>query len=259
MNRRQPGGFVDGVLRVTARNVKVWRSYAAASAVGNVGEPLLYLLAMGYGLGQVVPALGGMSYAEFIAPGLVVTTVMYAATFEGTFGSYTRMASQKTFDAILASPITPKELIAGEVVWGGLKATFGALAVLLVIRLFSLTPSWMALGVIPLSFVAGLMFMAISLVVTALSRSYESFNYFFTLAIAPMFLFCGVFFPLDPMPRWVQTVAQLLPLTHVVALSRSLIRGTLVISDLWHLGPIVGFLVVAYAVCSTLIERRLQG
>ena len=83
---REPAGFFFGAWRVAARNLVVWRTYAGASALGNFGEPLLYLVAMGYGLGRLVPELGGMSYAEFIAPGLVLSTVMYSATFEGTFG-----------------------------------------------------------------------------------------------------------------------------------------------------------------------------
>lgn len=255
---REPGGFFTGAWAVTNRNLVVWRQYAGASAIGNFGEPLLYLLALGYGLGRVVPELGGMSYAEFIAPGLVVSTVMYTATFEGTFGSYTRFGTQKTFDAILASPITPQELVAGEVLWGGLKGTFGALAVLTVIALFGLVPSWLALGTIPVAFLAGLMFMAMALVVTGLSSSYESFNYYFTLVVAPMFLFSGVFFPLAEMPPWVAWAAQVLPLTHVVELSRAMVRGTLTVGHLGHVGAIVVFLLVAYALCARLLYRRLR-
>jgi lipooligosaccharide transport system permease protein len=254
----EPHGFVAGAYRVTARNLKVWRQYAAASAVGNVGEPLLYLIALGYGLGTVVPPLSGMSYAEFIAPALVVTTVMYSSTFEGTFGSYTRLTAQKTFDAILASPITPRELVVGEIVWGGVKAAFGAAAVLSVITAFGLVPAWTALGVIPLGFVGGLLFMAMALIVTAISKSYEFFNYYFTIVIAPMFLFSGVFFPLEQMPTWVGHAAQALPLTHVVVLARALVRGTLNFEHLGHFGALFAFLIFATAVCVTLFERRLR-
>ncbi len=188
-------GFWQGALRVAARNLAVWRQYATASALGNFGEPLLYLVALGYGLGRVVPPIDGQSYAEFIAPGLVVSTTMYTATFEGTFGAYTRLVTQGTFEAMLATPLTVREIVAGEVLWGGAKSTFGATVVLGVIFAFGLVPSWMCLGVLPLAFVAGLMFYAMALTATGLSKSYEFFNYYFTLLVAPMYLFSGVFFP----------------------------------------------------------------
>ncbi len=254
----EPAGFALGAWHVTARNLRVWRHYALSSAIGNFGEPLLYLLALGFGLGRIVPELGGMSYAAFIAPGLVVSTVMYTATFEGTFGSYTRLASQKTYDALLATPISIGELVAGEVLFGGLKSMFGAVAVLIVITAFGLVPSWLALLTIPLGFAAGLMFTAMAMVVASLSKSYEFFNYYFTLVIAPMFLFSGIFFPLDKMPPWVGVAAQVMPLTHVVAISRALVRGTSAAAIPWHGAAIAGFLAIAYALCATLMARRLR-
>ncbi len=255
---REPGGFLVGAYRVTSRNMYVWWRYALTSMVGNFGEPLLYLLALGFGLGRVVPKLGGMSYAEFIAPGLVVSTVMYTATFEGTFGSYTRLATQKTYDAILATPITVRELIAGEVIWGGIKSSFGAASVLLVISLFGLVPSWLAIFTLPLGFLAGMMFTAMAMSITAISKSYEFFNYYFTLVVAPMFLFSGIFFPLDKMPGWVLVFAQLLPLTHVVEISRALVRGTPSVAMAWHAGAMLFIVVAAYAICSSLLQRRLR-
>ncbi len=254
---REPAGFFRGAWRVAARNLVVWRTYAGASALGNFGEPLLYLVAMGYGLGRLVPELGGMSYAEFIAPGLVLSTVMYSATFEGTFGAYTRLETQGTFEAILATPITRLELVAGEILWGGLKAAFGAAAVLAVVAVFGLVPSWLGLLTIPLGLLAGVMFTAMALVVTGLSHSYETFNYYFTLIVAPMFLFSGIFFPLEQMPAWVQGGAQALPLTHVVVLARALVRGTLALGDLIPLGATLGFTAVACVASAKLLARRL--
>jgi lipooligosaccharide transport system permease protein len=250
--------FARGAVRVALRNLAVWRRYATASALGNFGEPLLYLLALGYGLGRVVPPIDGQSYAEFIAPGLVVSTVMYTATFEGTFGAYTRLTTQGTFDAILATPITVPEIVAGEVLWGGLKATFGAAVVLAVITAFGLVPSPFALGVLPLGFFAGAMFYAMALCMSGLSKSYEFFNYYFTLWVAPMYLFSGVFFPLEKAPGWALGLAQLLPLTHVVAISRALVRGTPSVALGGHVLVIVLYLAVAYALAARLLLRRLS-
>jgi lipooligosaccharide transport system permease protein len=250
--------FLHGALRVAGRNLTVWRRYAAASALGNFGEPLLYLVALGYGLGRVVPPIDGLSYAEFLAPGLIVSTVMYTATFEGTFGAYTRLTTQGTFDAILATPVSVSELVAGEVLWGGLKSTFGASVVLGVVTAFGLVPSWLALATIPLGFVAGAMFYAMALSMTALSRSYEFFNYYFTLLVAPMFLFSGVFFPLENAPRWALGLAQLLPLTHVVATSRALVRGAPTVEAALHAAALTVYAAVALGVAATLMVRRLR-
>jgi lipooligosaccharide transport system permease protein len=251
-------GFVQGAWAVALRNLTVWRRYAAPSAIGNFGEPMLYLIALGFGLGRVVPEIGGLSYAEFLAPGLIVSTVMYTATFEGCFGSYTRLVTQGTFEAVLATPVSVPELVLGEVLWGGIKASFGATAVLTVIALFGLAPSWLALLTLPLAFVAGLMFMAMALCVTSISQSYEFFNYYFTLLVAPMFLFSGIFFPLDRVPGWAAALAQVLPLTHVVAISRALVRGT-PSSALWlHAGVVLVLLSATYTLCAWLMARRLR-
>lgn len=250
--------FFHGAREVAARNLIVWRRYAAASAVGNFGEPLLYLVALGYGLGRVVPPINGQSYAEFLAPGLVVSTVMYTATFEGTFGAYTRLTTQGTFDAIMATPVTVPEIVAGEAIWGGLKSMFGASIVLTVVTAFGLVHSWLALATIPLGFVAGLMFYSMALSMTAISKSYEFFNYYFTLLVAPMFLFSGVFFPLDNVPAWANSLAQLLPLTHVVAISRALVRGAPDTGTALHLGVLFVYVVVAYSVAARLMARRLR-
>lgn len=251
-----PLGFVQSALQVTVRNLVVWRRVALASAVGYVGEPLLYLVALGFGLGQVVPDLDGMSYAEFIAPGLVVSTVMYTATFECTFGAYTRLETQGTYDAILATPITLAELVTGEIFFGAIKACFGGTIVLSVAAAFGLVPALSALLVIPAAFLAGLLFSAMGLVVSGMSRSYEVFNYYFTLVIAPMYLFGGVFFPLGHMPAWVQHAALLMPLTHVVTLSRALVRGSVGPVLALNVVAILAFLSVAYWTALKVMKTR---
>jgi lipooligosaccharide transport system permease protein len=252
-----PSGFIANAFQVTMRNVTVWKRIALSSAIGYVGEPLLFLVALGYGLGQVVPELDGMSYAEFIAPGLVVSTVMYTATFEGTFGSYTRMATQHTYDAILATPITIGELVAGEIFFGGVKACFGGTVVLAVATAFGLVPAWTALLVVPVAFLAGLLFSAMALVVSGVAKSYDVFNYYFTLVIAPMYLFGGVFFPLDRMPPFIQRAALAVPLTHVVELSRSLVRGNVRPGLVFSLGAVLAFLVPVYFLAERAVRRRL--
>jgi lipooligosaccharide transport system permease protein len=167
------------------------------------------------------------------------------------------MATQHTYDAILATPVTIGELVAGEIFFGGVKSCFGGTVVLAVATAFGLVPAWTALLVVPVAFVAGLLFSAMALVVSGFAKSYDVFNYYFTLIIAPMYLFGGVFFPLDRMPPWIQRAALAVPLTHVVELSRSLVRGTVRLDLVASLGAILVFLVTAYLIAERAIRRRL--
>lgn len=209
------------------RDAKVWTTFYKASLIGNMGEPLLYLLAMGWGLGRMVGTVNGVPYIEFLAPGLICSSAMYSATFECTFGAFTRMTRQMTYDAIMASPVSLDEIVAGEVLWGGTKGLLSGAAMLLVMALFGLVTNPLAILALPLSFLIGLLFAALSMIVTAKAPSYDFFSYYFTLAIAPMFLFSGIFFPVDSLPHWAQTFAWFLPLTHGVTASRALFTGGL--------------------------------
>jgi len=244
---------------VTYRNLRVWRTYLWASLIGNLGEPLLYLVAIGFGIGALIGENGiyGIPYDVFLAPGILVSTCMYTATFETTFGSFTRMKPQKTFDAILVTPVNITELATGEVYSAAVKSGLGALIVLLVIWAFGLVKSPLAILTIPLGFLVGYAFGALGLVFTAIAPDYSFFNYFFTLLIAPMFLLSGIFFPVSVLPEWAQTIAHILPLTHAVTISRSLCLGTLSQELLVHVFVLFigGFLSTFFA--SVLLSRRL--
>jgi lipooligosaccharide transport system permease protein len=248
---------VTGAFRVVQRHLDVWRAYIAPSVLGNFGEPILYLLAMGYGLGRLVPRIGGQDYAEFIAPGLVVSTAMNTATFEALFGSYTRMTGQKTFDAILATPVSVRELVAGEILFCGLKGAFGGASVAAVVAAFGLFDSAWALALVPVSLLVALVFGAMALVMTALSPGYEFFNYYLTLLVAPMFLLGGIFFPLEGLPRWTQGLSLALPLTHAVALARPLARGEAGVGLVVPALLLVAVGAAAWGLSSWLLRRRL--
>jgi lipooligosaccharide transport system permease protein len=193
--------------------------------VGSLTEPFLYLLALGYGLGSLVARIEGMSYIQFIAPGLVVSAAMYAATFEGTYGTYTRLVPQHTFEGILATPVGVCEVTLGEVLYAAIKASSAGLAVLLVVAAFGLAQSPLVVLVAPLTLMCGFLFGGLAVLVAGVSPSYDFFTYYFTLAVTPMFLFSGIFFPLSQLPSWAQTVAWFSPLTHAANISRALFTG----------------------------------
>jgi len=245
-------------VRVWQRNLTVFRKFSLPSLVGpSIGEPLLYLLGLGFGLGTVVGAVGGMRYVEFVAPGMVMSSAMFAAAYECTYGAYVRMAHQRTYEAILTTPLSLEDVVAGEVLWGASKGMFNGSVMLTAVTLFGLSRSPWALGIPVIIALVALLFAGLSLVVAALARSFEFFNYYLTLVVTPMFLFCGVFYPLDSLPPWARTVAWYLPLTHAVAAARALMQGQ---PGLHVLVPLLGLLppiLVAYLLAARLIRRRL--
>ncbi len=213
-------------LYVWRRNFTVYSTYYKASLVGNIGEPLLYLFAMGFGLGGYITAMEGMSYIDYIAPGLVVTSAMYSATFECTFGSFTRLTGQRTFDSILATPVSLEDLAFGEIVWGMSKSLISGVIMLLVMTVFGIyTPSAGLIAILILIALTGYVFASAALCCTALSPSYEFFHYYFVLFIAPMFFLSGVFFPLDRFPAVVQWLSLAFPATYSVSLMRYFFHG----------------------------------
>lgn len=244
-------------VKVWLRNRDTWLKFYRASLVGNLAEPVLFLLAFGLGLSQFISDIDGMPYLNYIAPGLMLAAAMNAAAFECTFGAYTRMESQKTYDAIIVTPVSIEEVAAGEILWGASKGFLSAVVILTVLVPWGLAASpWLFLA--PVLFVlAGLMFSALSLIVTAFAPSYDYFAYYFSLVISPMFFFSGVFFPLSALPAWVQTVSWFMPLTHAVNVSRGLAAGAvsprLLLDGLWMLV----FALAASWLAINLIKRRL--
>lgn len=246
-----------GACRVWLRNYESWKDFAVASLVGTVAEPLLFFAAMGFGLGRFVDDIQGQPYVAFLAPGLVAATAMNAASFETTFGSFTRMTEQRTYEAIVMTPISVAEVVAGDILWAASKSLLGGAVILAIMAPLGLIQSPLALAVLPLTFGVGIMFGALGMAYTAIAPSYTFFNYFFTLVIGVMFLFSGVFFPLEGLPAWVGWAAWLLPLTHAVTLMRSLTIGTLDASLWGHAVWLAVFTLVVFWLSVRLIRRRL--
>ena len=203
----------------------VYTKLYKSSIVLNFVEPTLYLIALGLGLGAFVKEINGVPYINFIAPGIIASSSMFAATFECTYGTYVRMTYQKTFDAILATPVNLDDLVAGELMWAATKSTFYGAIIMIVISLFGLVDSALIIFVIPVLFLSGLLFAVISMIFTAIVPGIDSFNYFYTLFMTPMFLFSGIFFPLNNLPPVVSKIAFFTPLYHLVNICRSLASG----------------------------------
>jgi lipooligosaccharide transport system permease protein len=218
---------------------------------------MIYLLGFGYGLGAMLTDVGGMSYIGFLAAGIVCSSTMMSASFEAMYSAYSRMHVQRTWDAIMNAPITLDDIVLGEAVWAASKSLLSGIAVMLVASALGLTSPALLLWVIPVIFLTGVVFASMGLIMTALSPSYDFFMYYFTIAITPMMLVCGVFFPLAQLPAPVQAVAQLLPLTHAVGLVRPLMNGALPENILTHLAVLAGYALASFYVALVLMRRRL--
>ena len=201
---------------------------AKVNFLPSVLEPILYLVALGFGLGALVTNIDGVSYVKFIAPALISISIMNGSFFECTYASFVRMYFQKTFDAIIATPVSVEEVIAGELLWGATRSTINSTIVLAVVAAFGLVSSPLFPIVILLSFVGGLMFASIAMCFTAIAPNIDFFNYPTFLLITPMFLLSGTFFPLSQLPDAVRVIAlAFLPLTHLVNITRGLVLGML--------------------------------
>lgn len=251
---RRPAIFGVSAWRVWQRNWDVSMRLWKVELWPGFLEPVIILLAMGFGLGAFVQPIEGQSYLQFIAPGLVASSAMFGATFECTYSSFIRMTFQKTYDAILATPLDVEDIITGEVLWGATRALLNGAIVLAVVGAFGLVRSPLALLVLPIIFLEGLAFASISLFFTGLAPSIYTFNYFFTLFITPLFFFSGIFFPLEQLPPVFQTLSWLTPLTHVVGLYRALVLGL----PSWSLFADLAWLVVAAGIFLGLSQRVMR-
>jgi len=245
-------------MHVWRRNVLVWRKLAIPSLLGNLADPMLYMLGFGYGLGRMLPDVFGVSYIAFLAAGTVCSSTMMAASFEAMYSGFSRMHVQKTWDAIMNAPITLDDVMVAELVWAASKSFMAGGAVLVVATALGFTQSALALWVLPVMFVTGLAFAALGLIMTALSVSYDFFMYYFTLFITPMMMMCGVFFPADQLPPALQQAAVFLPLSHAVALVRPLMNDTVPGAWATHAAVLVFYAIAGFYIALALTRRRLQ-
>lgn len=217
---------IKKAFRVWQRNFTVYTKLYKSSIAFNFVEPILYLVALGFGLGGFVKEINGMPYINFIAPGLIASSSMFATASECTYGTYIRMTYQKTFDAILATPVNIDDLVAGELMWGATKSVFYGSIITLVISFFGLIDSAVIILIVPVLFLSGLIFAETAVIATAIVPGIDSFSYFFTILLTPSFLFSGIFFPLDTLPAIVTKIAFFTPLYHLVNICRTFSSGS---------------------------------
>jgi len=244
-------------LRVWQRDRDVYFKLWKSELVWPLVEPIVTLFALGVGLGGLVKLESGESYIRFIAPGILAVWPMWAASAECGWGSFFRMENQRTFDAIIATPVSIEDVITGEILWGATRALISTAYILVIIAAWGLVDSPLAVLVLPAAIIPGIMFASISLSYTSVAWSISSLNYFFAVFITPMYWLAGVFFPVDQLPEWAQKAAWWLPATHAVEVYRALTAGEVGWATL---EDIVWMVVVGsafYAVAILSMRRRL--
>jgi lipooligosaccharide transport system permease protein len=244
---------------VVMRNLLVWKKLAGPSILGNIAEPLITLVAFGYGVGALVGQIEGVPYIQFLASGSVAASAALAATFEGLYSAYSRMAVQKTWDSILNAPIALDDIVFAEMLWAAMKSLFSCAAILVVIFLLGISRSPMMLLALPVLGLAGITFASLALIFNALAKGYDFFTYYFTLVITPMTFLSGVYFPIAQMPPWLQAIAQVLPLKAAVDLVRPLVLGNIPADPLGPLLILTGYACSGYYLALVLTRRRFFG
>lgn len=253
---------------VFLRNLLVWRKLAIPSLVGNIAEPLIWLVAFGYGMGALVgqvnlPAADGSTvvvpYILFLASGSICMSAMNAATFEALYSAFSRMHVQKTWDGIMNAPVRLDDVLLAEMLWAAFKALFTATAILGVMLALGISHSPKLLVAWPILLLVGITFSCIALIFNALAKGYDFFTYYFTLYLTPMMFLSGVFFPREQLPDLVLWLSNLLPLTHAILLVRPLFMDQWP-TDVWlHLTVLCTFAVTAFWIALALTRRRFSN
>jgi lipooligosaccharide transport system permease protein len=247
-----------GWFPVWQRNFLVWKKLAMPSLLGNLADPMLYMLGLGYGLGGLLHEVNGVPYLHFLAAGTLCYSVMNSATFETLYSAFSRMHVQKTWDAILNTPLSLADVLAGEWLWAASKSLLSGVAIMLVIWVLGLYSDFaMTLALLPVIVLTGLCFAGLGLAINAVSPNYDFFLYYFTLAITPMVLLGGVFYPATALPAWLAGIAAWLPLTHAVEMARPLLLGHWPESVLPHVAALLAYGLAGFALGLRLTRKRL--
>lgn len=228
-------------LAVWRRNAVMYKRTWKWNILPNFFEPVLYLLSIGIGVGAYISEIGGTSYIAFLAPGLVCVAAMNGASFEVTYNIYVRLVFEKTYDAMLTTPIEPDDVLAGEVLWAVTRAGVYGGCFFIVLLLFGLAPWPSSLWVIFVIPLTGLLFAAIGMVFSLRIPNIDMFSFYFTLFLTPLFLFSDVFFPLNERlsGTWLW-VAEALPLLHPVRLARASFNGEFSVTVVWDFAYTLG-------------------
>ena len=243
---------------VLLRNWLGFKSSAWIAVISGFFEPVLYLLSFGYGIGELVgnisTSTGEISYAAYIAPGLLATSAMNGAMFDSTWNVFFKLNESRLYKAMLATSLGPLDVALGEIAWALMRGGIYATAFTLVLAGLGLVTSWWALLAVPAAIIVAFGFASFGMAITSYMKSHHQMN-FFEIFLLPMFLFSGAFYPLTVFPGWVQAIIKALPLRQGIELVTKAMAGDFSI----HLLVNVGYFVVMICVGLFFTTRRLNA
>ncbi len=249
--------FSSSALQVWSRNFLYFKKTWLVSIFWIVLEPVIYLGAIGLGLGAFVNNIDGVSYIEFFFPALLATTAMMVSFFEATYGNYTKLTHQKTYSTIMLTRVGPEEIVAGELLWAASKGFFSVIGVTFIAILFGLIDSFRIFLAWPVLFLLSFLFSCLGMVFTSVARNYDSFIYSTSGLIVPMSLLSGTYFPLEQLPIGLRYLAYAFPLTHGVAAVRQILTQNLSWWIVINLVVLCLFTVVLMNISFSRIQKKL--
>jgi len=263
-SRRDSGRFdfrLRGVVGVWLGHYTAFKGGWMIEMTGIILEPVFILAAVAFGIGELVGEVqtrdDGVSYAVFVAPGIVIGNAMWHSLFECSWGAFRRLQTNRIYDSILAAPVSMRELVLGEITWGATRALMTTAAVLAFATATGLVESPWAIGILGVGLLTGFMFGGFGLIAAAIAPSTHMLTLVFTMVATPLFFFSGTFFPVSTLPPWAQPLAWALPLSHPVRIARALAVGELYMALLWSLLYLIVATLIFFPIAVKLLSRRL--
>ena len=253
LGRLEPAALRGVLVREAVNYSSFWRSSSFSSMV----DPTVYLLAFGFGFGSLVSQVAGYDYVDFVGTGIVATTVLFSGAFPAMYSTFVKYEFQRTYDAVLAAPVDTEELVTGEALWISARTGVYGCVPMLVAVVFGLDPSWGMLLVPGIAALSGFGWASFGIFIAAKSKAIDSFSYWQSGLLTPMFLVAGTFFPLNELPQWAQVLGNFNPLFHTVQLVRHAVFGFVGWADVGHLAFLAGFALVSWRLAIRFMERKL--
>jgi lipooligosaccharide transport system permease protein len=244
---------------VFLRNLYSYKRFVVPTFLVSLVEPLFYLVTFGVGMGAYMGAFGGKSYLDFLVPGVLASAAMMASSFECLYGTYVKIVHEKVYASLVATPVSADEAVAGDIAWGSFRGLISGALMMAVALAMGVAPAalWRALLLLVFMVFIGILFGSLAMIVTSVSPSFDFFSFYTELIMTPMLFFSGVFFPLDHFPAWMKALAEFLPLTHAVRISRALFTGEPASGLGWRLALLVVLAAAAFTVSVRMMRKRL--
>ena len=244
---------------VFLRNLYSYKRFIVPTFLVSLVEPLFYLITFGVGMGAYMGAFGGKPYLDFLVPGVLVSAVMMSSSFECLYGTFIKIVHEKVYDSLVATPVSADDAVAGDIAWASFRGLVSGSLMMAVALAMGVAPAspFRFLPLLAFMIFIGILFGSLAMIVTSVAPSFDFFSYYTELVVTPMLFFSGVFFPLERFPGWMKTLAEFLPLTHAVRISRALFTGEPAAGLGWSFAGLAVLEAVVFTISIKMMRKRL--